>query len=346
MIKKSILIEGIGGIGGVVSAHLIKSGYNVTLLTSNQKITDAIRKNGIQVVSSAGSVNFHADVYTNLEDLPQGAKYDIIFLIMKATSVVDAAVRSLNYLKSDGYLASFQNGIVEDDIANAIGGPEKLLAVTIAWGGSMHAPGVYEKTSKAGKQFVGELNGEITPRLLELKEILSAVTDTVATDNIYGIKWSKLALNATITSFGVITGLTVGEMMKRRYILDMFLHEYREVIDTALGNNIKLEKVAADPFILYGPKDAGWFTRHKLILIARIIGIKYKKLRSSSLQSLERGRKTEIEFLNGYVVKKAHEKNIPVPVNELVVKMVHEIEDKKRVSKPENVLEMKKELGL
>ena len=71
--------------------------------------------------------------------------------------------------------------------------------------------------------------------------------------------------------------------------------------------------------------------------MVRVVGIRYGKQKSSSLQSLERGRKTEIDYLNGYVVQQAQEVNVETPVNAALVKMIKEIENGRRKITPENV---------
>ena len=100
---------------------------------------------------------------------------------------------------------------------------------------------------------------------------------------------------------------------------------------------VRLEPIAADPRLLYLPAGAGPVTRFAKDLVARYVGRKYRGLRSSMLQSLERGRPCEVDYLNGHVVKKAHERGIRVPVNERIVELVHEIEAGTRRIRPDNL---------
>lgn len=81
----------------------------------------------------------------------------------------------------------------------------------------------------------------------------------------------------------------------------------------------------------------GNFYRYALL---RVVGFKYRKLKSSSLQSLERGKPTEIDYLNGFIVRKAKELGIRTPVNEKIVEMIKEVERGKRKTSPENVEEI------
>lgn len=336
MHKENILVQGIGAIGGILSASLILKGYKVTLITGNEDITKAIKSDGIQIITKTDKLSFHADVYTSLDELPD-AKYDISLLIMKANNVVEIAKNTIPYLTSEGYLVTMQNGIVEDAVMDGLDDPKRVIGCNVVFSATMHSPGVYERTSP-GDIYIGEMDESITPRIKRLGEILDDINPTHITQNIRGILWSKLATNATINSIGVITGQKLGDMMKRKDTRLITLQTYAEVVDVALENNIKLEKTTADPYLLYMPKDAGWLTRFKKDIIVKLVGRKYKETKSSSLQSILRGRPTEVDFLNGYVVSKA--KTTDVPLNNALIKMIKEIESGNREIKPDNIDEL------
>jgi 2-dehydropantoate 2-reductase len=103
---------------------------------------------------------------------------------------------------------------------------------------------------------------------------------------------------------------------------------------------VRLERIAVDPMLLYVPFDASLLTRFFKDLLVRIVGRKYGRLKSSSLQSLERGRRTEIDFLNGYVVEQASKIGVHVPLNKSVTRMIKEIEQGQRRLSPANMEEL------
>ena len=141
MSKLRILIQGIGGIGGVVAGRLQRAGYKPVLVTSNPTITEAIKDNGLQIKTLKEDFSQEAEVYTSLDELPPGSLFDVTLLIMKANPVVKVATASLPYLEPEnGYLVTCQNGIVEDAVAEAVGA-DKVVSGIIGWGGTMHAPG-------------------------------------------------------------------------------------------------------------------------------------------------------------------------------------------------------------
>jgi len=330
-----ILIEGIGGIGGIVATRLVQAGYNVTLITNNREITEAINESGLIIQQDHSHDQIPASAHTYLTDLDEQIKFDMIFLIMKANSVIEATKQSEPFLKETGYVATFQNGIVEDEV-QAILGSKKAVPVTVGFGGTMIEPGIYRKTSDGGFH-IGELDENRTKRIEELAEILSHVDQVTVSDNMRGVLWAKLAINCTINTLGAITGQTLGEMLKDKRMRVLFLDTYREVVDVAHGLGIELEPVTNNPYLLYLSEDANWINRLIKDLIVRFIGRKYRQVKSSTLQSIERGRKSEIDILNGFVVNKAAEIGIAVPVNQAITEVMHMIDSGELQLTPDNI---------
>ncbi|MHA2364702.1 MAG: ketopantoate reductase family protein [Candidatus Hodarchaeales archaeon] len=341
---KDILILGIGAIGGFIAGRIIQAGYEPTLVTNNSIISKTLNRDGIRIVKDKKIEQIdNPKVYTSISEIPPNNRFDIVFLIMKANHVVEAATNVKHLLKLNGFMVTFQNGIVEEAVSNVIG-KENLITGIIVWGGTMHEPGKYEKTSK-GKTFIGELNGTITARLSELESILSTSAPVVLSNNIRGAQWSKLGINCTISTFGALTGEILGKMLKSKEIRKIFLMCYREVVDTAEALEITLEKITSNPRMLYLDSNAGKLKQWYKDLLVRFVGRKYGKLKSSMLQSLERGRKTEINYLNGYVAQKGKEMGVNTRVNDTVTHLIIEIEERKRSiaqNNIENLLELLK----
>jgi 2-dehydropantoate 2-reductase len=334
-----ILIEGIGSIGGVIAGKLIQAGYAPTLVTGNEKISVVINRNGISVSSPDEKFTVRSRAFTSLAELDQNGRYDVVLLVMKAHQVVEAARSTLPFLDPEhGFVLTCQNGIVQDAVAAEVGAG-RVAAGIIGWGGTMHGPGVYERTGP-GAIHIGEPDGSRTERIEKLAGILRAVTPVEVSANIKGAQWGKLAINCTITTIGALTGETLGDMLGDRRARQAFMSTYREVIDTALALGFRPEKIAVDPMLLYVPKSAGVLTRFLKDILVRIAARKHGKLKSSSLQSLERGRRTEIHFLNGYVVEQARKSGVRTPFNEALTRMIKEIEQGKRSLTPANMEEL------
>lgn len=199
----------------------------------------------------------------------------------------------------------------------------------------MHSPGELEMTS-TGEFIVGNIDQKPDDRLLYVKELLDNVVPVEISDNIMGNLYSKLIINSCITSLGAICGLTLGKMLAQKKIRTLFIEIMREAMAVAAAMELHVEpygrKLDYYKFLDKGTSLAN-FQRHLLI---RLIGLKYRKLKSSSLQSLERGKPSEIDYLNGYIVSKAREHSIPTPVNDKIVQMIKEIEGGTRKITMEN----------
>lgn len=338
-----ILIEGIGGIGGVLAARMIQTGYNPVLVTHNAQITEAINRDGLRITTPEGQATVPAQAHTTLRDLPTDQAFDAAYLLMKANGVVEAAQQTIPLLKPEGYVVTFQNGIVEDAVSAAVG-LERVVSGTIGWGGTMNAPGIYEKTTP-GETHIGELDGRLSSRVNNLAKAIGTATPVIVSQNMRGVLWSKLAINCTITTIGALTGDTLGVMLQDARVRRLFMRTYSEVIDTADALHIRLERIAANPRLLYVPKDANGVTRFIKDVLVQMVGRRYGKMKASMLQSLERGRKTEIDFLNGYVVEQAQKVGIKTPVNAALVRLVKEIEAGTRPIERNNINDLLREVG-
>ncbi len=334
--SERVVILGIGGIGGVVAGCMIEAGLRPVLITNNAEVTAAICANGLRVKLPDRALAVQAETYTTLAEMP-GA-FDAAYLTMKAMSVIEAANDVAKYLAPAGYVVTFQNGIVEDAVGDAIG-IARVVSASVGWNGIMHAPGDYERTTP-GDTFVGELDGTTTPRVNAIPAALRTVGPVTISRNMRGVLWSKLAINCTVNSVGALTGQTLGELLADARARRIFLRTYSEVVDTAEAHGIRLERIAANPKLLYLPKNAGVLTRYAKDFIARILGRKYKSARSSTLQSLERGRRTEIDYLNGYVVDAARRVGVDTPMNKALTRMIKEIEGGERKIAISNIDEL------
>ena len=340
--RERLLLMGCGAVGGVIAAGLLRAGHQLAIVTHNDQITEAINAGGLQVTAPEGQWTVPAAARTHLDGV-QGP-FDAVYLAMKGTDVEQAARDVAGYLSPEGYVVTLQNGVVEDRVGDILG-RERVIGALVGWGATMHTPGIYEMASR-GESVVGELDGRLTPRVEHLKAMLDAAAPTTISTNIYGALWSKLAINCVTATLGAVTGQLLGEMLWRGAIRRLGLSIISEVVDVAQAHGISLEPVGGtlDLHRLYMPalrRQAGFspdlIAKHALILA---VGLKFRRLRSSMLQSLERGRCPEIDSINGYVVDKGRAKGVPVPVNVVLLEMVHEIETGARSIRPDNLREL------
>ena len=311
---------GSGGIGGIIAASLTEHGSAPTVVTHNAAIAAAINADGYVVQEGEGSrrVAGHATAV-----LPNDAGiFDVVLLATQPPQVEEAARTALPHLHPDGVMVCLQNGVCEPHVA-AIAGDERVLGAIVVWGASMARPGVYERTS-AGGFVIGRLDGRDDPRLERLQGLLAPVGEVEITHNLLGARWSKLAINCAISSLGTIGGDRLGELMRHRFIRRLGLEVMSETVAVARRRGIRLEKVSGTidlNWIALTPADVGGagspslLAKHAVLLA---VGAKYRRLRSSMLLAIERGREPAVDFLNGEVVRGGAELNVPTPVNQRV----------------------------
>lgn len=337
-----ILIQGIGAVGGLLTGELLRAGEEVTLITSNPKITEAINANGISVTTPDDAFHVPARAYTHLDDIDDAEPFDCAYLAMMAGQVVDSATAAVPYLTEDGFVVSFQNGFVEEAIGKAVG-IHRVVSATVALGSTMEAPGVYRRTTQ-GRLIIGELDGRHSARLDTLCASLAHVVETEISQNIVGVLWGKLIWNGAVSCLCAISGKMLGELFDSDIGCELFLQAFRESVDTARAQGIDIEHVIVDPQDYYvGISDSAARCADVLAKMAPFVG-KYAGVTPSTLESLKRGRKSEIDFLNGYILEKARESGVSASLNEAVIPLVHAIEVGDRKIDPANLLVLRNSL--
>ena len=332
---QNVLIEGIGAIGGVVAAKLVAAGYEPTLITGRSATADIINDQGVTLRTPDGEQRYRARAFASLDDLPSHERFDVAMLFMKATDVARAATGTVAHLSPAGFVVPFQNGVVQPLVVEIVG-RERVVGALLNWAATMHGPGVYEQTVHAAT-VIGELDGHSTSRLAELERLVSTFSRAIVTSNITGAIWSKLALNCAFSTVATVVGVTISEALRLPPARQLSLEVYREVIDTAEACGVRPEKMVLDPYSLYLPHDADE-QRRRAVDVALIEADRiYGPSKPSILQSLERGKLTEIDFITGHVASAAERAGRSAPANRLLTTMIHEMEQGRRSVGPANL---------
>ena len=322
MEKNRIAVIGAGAIGGITAALMAEKGYDVWLVCKHMEIADLANGRGLRVRGYCGEHTVPVHSVAAVEELKD--VFDLCLIATKAYDMPECAKAMLPLLREDSLVVSMQNGICTDALASIVG-KERTVGCVIGWGATMHGPGELEMTS-GGDFIIGRLTPGEHPRMEVLRQALSAVVETRVSPDIYAELYSKLIVNSCITSLGAICGLRLGEMLKRRDARDIFLSVIGEAVNVAHAMKLKVPpfggKLDYDK-LMHGDGPLDRMRRHAMI---RLVGMKYSKLKSSSLQSLERGRPTETDYSNGYIVRKGEEVHVDCPVNRRLVAMIKEIE--------------------
>lgn len=310
------LVVGCGAIGGVVAAGLSQGGADVSVLTTNAEIARALRERGLRLSGPGVAPSARATVLNGLG--PDVEPFDYVLLATQPPQVEAAARGAVAALAPTGRMVCFQNGLCEERIAGIVGS-ERVVGAVVAWGASMRAPGEYERTSKGGFT-LGRLDGASDARLGELARWLGHIGPVTDTHNLRGARWSKLAINSVISTLGTIGGDRLGVLIRYDFVRRLGLEIMTEAVAVARAEGVRLEKVSGtvdleamalsdDQRTNGGPRV---WAKHAVLLA---VGTRYRKLRSSMLAAIERGREPAVDFLNGEIVDRAIKHGIEVPIN-------------------------------
>lgn len=332
-LRPRILLVGAGGIGGVLGSLLCASPAELTVLTTNPAIAAALRERGFRLrgdVAGRGGTP-----HAVLSEPPDTRDFDWVLLAVQPPQVESAAQGVLAALAPDGQIVCFQNGLCEERVAKLCGS-ERVVGGVVAWGASMLEPGVYERTS-AGGFSLGVLPGGQAARLPELSRLLEVVGPVNITQNLAGVRWSKLAINCAVSTLGTLGGERLGALLRLRFVRRLALEVLTEAVLLARAEGVRLEKVAGTLDLEwlalgadYGQKASmSLATKHALMLA---VGARYRRMRSSMLSALERGREPAVDFLNGEVVERAARHGLAVPVNARARELVWAVARGERVS--------------
>jgi 2-dehydropantoate 2-reductase len=320
---RKIAVIGAGAIGGVTAAFMKKAGWDPVLVCKHADTLKQVTSPGLSLTGLKGTHTVPLRAVLTVADLPEDL--EIVFHATKANDCVAVARELRPRLHAESIVVSLQNGISEEALADVLG-RERVAGCVVGWGATNGRPGQIEVTSD-GEFILGNIDHQPDARLDAIQPMLDAVQPTRISDNIMGELYAKLMINACINTLGAITGVTLGELLAVRKIRSIFIALMQEALAVANAMQIRVEPATGGKLDYYeflaGNGLIKQFKRH---LVIRLIGFKYRRIRSSSLQSLERGRPTEIDYLNGYICDRAAEHTIPVPVNQAVVAMIKEIE--------------------
>jgi 2-dehydropantoate 2-reductase len=227
------------------------------------------------------------------------------------------------YLKPDGMLVSLQNSLNDEWIAPIIGF-ERDIGSVVELSAKMFEPGLVQRNTDHSHTWfaLGELHGRVTPRIEEVAGILGAVGKTEVTTNIWGAKWTKLVVNCMFMAICGILGIFDWEVTRNPQILDLCIRLGKESMQVGTTLGFRLEPIfglSAEDFL--GSTDE--VLKKNLMALISHIG---KESLNCILQDHMKGRRSEVNLLNGLVVRKGKEAKVPTPLNEAIASLDKQVE--------------------
>ena len=323
MIKR-IAVLGSGAIGSVVGGMLTKAGHDVTLVDQWPEHVEAMNKVGLRLSGTCGEhvVPVRALHLHELQGVD--APFDAVFLAVKSYDTDWAAQLAAQYLKQpDGVVVDFQNGINDERVAAVIG-RERTLGCVIAISAGMYEGGhaIRTDTGQVGL-YVGELDGRDTPRVQDLARVLSGVALTKVTTNLWGQRWSKLAVNCMGNALAGLSGLGSAELRLEPGPRRVSIQLGAEVVRVGRAHGHTIEPLIGG-IVAQRIVDAA--EGRGLTEVEADLAAEAKRRtggRPSLLQDVMKRRRTEVDFLNGHVSAEGKKKAVPTPFNDAIVAAVH-----------------------
>ncbi len=315
------LIVGVGALGGLVAARLRASGSPVWLATRNAESAAKLKTSGLRVTGVGGALSVEVAEVAPVDEYRTRDTFDLIVLATKAHDAIEVAPRLSGLLGPRGTLLPIQNGGVAQTLADRLG-DDCVLGGLSNLGATMTTPGVYEQRN-AGHLLIGELAGGESERAERVRRWLGRAVEVRVTPNIRGAVWSKLLLNCSVTTIGAIAGQTMREYIASPDGRELFDRTYDEALSVALASGARPERMLVDPMPPTWSGQSVPSEAHDAWLGQILKG--YGDVKPSMLQDFERGRTTEIDFVNGYVVNLGRQLGVRTPANAAIVETVYAI---------------------
>jgi 2-dehydropantoate 2-reductase len=347
---KRIAVIGAGAIGGYTGGHLANNGFDVTLIDPWPEHVETIRRDGLAIEGVTADEYICATPKTmHLTEVQRLAKERPIDIAMVAVKSYDTdwATRLIaQYLAPDGYVVSLQNCMNEERIAGIVGWDKTVGAIPALLGAELYAAGRVRRTSARGSSAyevyrVGEIHGRITKRLEELAAIIRTVDSVRATTNLWGERWSKLCVNGMANGIAAATGLSGNDMNRDDKIRRLSIRLAGEGVRVGQALGYQLEHIRMhEPETLARAAEgdpAALDEAESAILAALQSNTRSELARPSMGQDMLKGRRTEIDFINGVIAAKGEEVGVPAPTHVKLIAAVKQVEQGKIPPRPENL---------
>jgi 2-dehydropantoate 2-reductase len=338
--QKRIAVVGTGALGGYVGGYLAHHDHDVTLIDMWPEHIEAIRARGLELDGITPEEKFTVTRaktmhLTEVQSLAKQQPVDIAFVAMKSYDTEWATTMIRPYLAPTGCVVSLQNCMNEERIANLVGWGKTLGVISSFISVELYEPGrIRRMVGKGGAKHtvfrVGEVHGVVTKRVEELVSMFSTIDSAKATTNLWGERWSKLCQNGMSNGVSAATGLSSRDCVRNDTLRQLSIRLGGEAVRVgqALGYQlVNLGKLVPERLALAseGNRDA-LVEIEELMLARETSNPRGGTQRPSTAQDMRKGRRTEIQFMNGFIADKGRSVGVPAPAHDKVTDVVTRVE--------------------
>ncbi len=297
-------VLGAGSIGILFGTLFYQSGNDVILYNQNRTIVSSVRKHGVRLTETDGR-KFRVKIPVDFP--PRTLRdHDLVLVTVKAYDTIDVARRYSGSI-GDTTILTLQNGLGNYEILSKYLGKTSVLVGSTSEAALTTVPGMVAHTG-TGSTWIGEYDGRNSKRA---NEIVKAITETglsvEGTRNIRGVLWSKAIVNSAINPVSALTRLSNGQVGSTSGLRSVMYSVITEGVRVSSAERVRLHPSSP---------------RETMRSILRATA----KNKSSMLQDVEHNRQTEIEQLNGMILRTAKKHGIRAPTTELLFQLVKALE--------------------
>jgi 2-dehydropantoate 2-reductase len=305
-----ICVLGAGALGCAIGGVLTEGGNEVWLVNRGKAASEVLSRHGLTMRENGVDriVKVHAS--TDFTEISAATgTMDLIIVLVKSYHTLEAIQTALPIVGAKTMVLSLQNGLGHEDILSQVVGRERVLAGKTYTGGVLLEPGHIIVGTQGKETHIGELDGSLTERSnLIAHTFSSAGLATTVSSNIMGTMWDKLLINVATGALSGITRLRYGDLYQVVEVEACAIAAVAEAIAVAQACGIRLK--SSDPRQAWTKAAAG---------------LPYE-FKASMLQSLQKGEPTEVDYINGSVVRWGARAGIATPVNQTLVACIKGIE--------------------
>jgi 2-dehydropantoate 2-reductase len=315
-------VIGSGAIGCLVAAYLKLEGQDVSL-AGRQDSVEAIKKSGLDISGARGNFKVEIKISEQLNYFPE-----LVILATKTQDIEQAIKDNLSLIRN-ALILTIQNGVQADSIVARFLPRENIVSSIVMFGST------YLKPAKLVHNFEGSwiigwpYPGRKPDELTDLSRILSKAFPVVIAENIIGMKFLKIFANAN-NCLPAILGKSMQEVFSDHDISRISIAIWKEALEVIGEAGIKLVSLPGFPVENITRLTSLPIAQAADIFSQTMKNLSKEPLYGSILQSIMRGRSSEIDYINGEFVRLAEKRKIPAPINNVLVNMVHEVEKNKR----------------
>ncbi len=347
---KRIAIVGAGALGGYVGGNLAHQGHDVTLIDPWPENVETIRTKGLELdgLTPAERFTVKGVKILHLTEVQSLARkpVDVAMVAMKSYDTAWATMLIKPYLSQQGFVVSLQNCLNEETIANIVGWGRTVGVVASLISVDLFEAGRIRRTiPKGGDKHtvfrVGEPHGRITERVEELVGWFAQIDSSKATTNLWGERWTKLVQNGMGNGVTAATGMTSGDCLRNDIVRRLQIKLAGEAVRVGQALGYQLEKIRgfeADVFARAAEGDAAALAQIEPTLIPQEGANPRGAIqRPSMAQDMIKGRRTEIDAMNGYIAAKGVEIGVPAPNHAMLTEIVTRVERGELKQSPANL---------